>query len=706
MTNKVDDLGSTLFVYKYDSDSRLTNRWSAEKGNTYYSYDAVGNLTFVNYPTSPDITLSYDALNRLTNMVDAVGSSAYSYDAVGQVLSEDGPWVSDAVSYTYEDRLRKGLGLQAPNASDWSQTYVYDLARRLTNVTSQAGSFGYVLGAISPASSLIKRLSLQGGSYVTNDYDSVARQSFTWMVKSDDSVLNSHTYNYNLGSQRTQQVFTAGNKMNYTYDGIGQLLTAKGKESGGTSRPHEQFGYGYDAAGNLNWRTNNALVQQFKVNSLNELTNVNRTGTLTVAGTVTYEETSVTVSGTGLSSGAATLYSDLSWARAGATPADGNNTYTAVANDTYGRSSTDEVSVYSPASPNLQYDLNGNLTNDGWRAFSYDDENELTSVVVTNAWKSEFTYDGKMRRRVRKEYTWSGGAWLQTNEVRYVYDGNLVIQERDANNLPLVTFTRDSDLSKTLQAAGGIGGLLARTDHRLQAIGDVNAHAYYHCDGNGNITCMVNTNGLVVARYSYDPYGNVLGMSGPMAEANLYRFSSKEWHPNSGLVYYLYRCYAPDLHRWPNRDPKTEKGFETLRRLRHQFQGSSAATFRETNLYEFIRNNSVSGRDPFGLEIIWTPGDPLPLPVDNPRQNSIPSSVCQKLPPPPRCSKTYECDLFDESFEWWHLKTRCFYNCILDNDDPSGCSRGVGVSRRSFERMVDGPCPSTWNPTVTEPGRY
>jgi hypothetical protein len=42
-------------------------------------------------------------------------------------------------------------------------------------------------------------------------------------------------------------------------DNIGQLQTARGKESGGTTnRLHEQLGYAYDAAGNLNSRTNNA----------------------------------------------------------------------------------------------------------------------------------------------------------------------------------------------------------------------------------------------------------------------------------------------------------------------------------------------------------------------------------------------------------------------------------------------------------------
>src|SRR6266508_4876968 len=82
---------------------------------------------------------------------------------------------------------------------------------------------------------------------------------------------------------------------NYTYDVLGQLKTAMGKESCGPSRLHEQFKYGYDYARNLSFRTNNALVQSFTNNNLNQLSTVGRSGTLTVAGTTTTNATSVTV---------------------------------------------------------------------------------------------------------------------------------------------------------------------------------------------------------------------------------------------------------------------------------------------------------------------------------------------------------------------------------------------------------------------------
>jgi hypothetical protein len=50
---------------------------------------------------------------------------------------------------------------------------------------------------------------------------------------------------------------------------------------------NEQLAYGFDPAGNLNHRTNNALIQSFAVNSDNELTTATNGGTLTVVGTTT-----------------------------------------------------------------------------------------------------------------------------------------------------------------------------------------------------------------------------------------------------------------------------------------------------------------------------------------------------------------------------------------------------------------------------------
>ena len=101
----------------------MTNRWSLAKTNTTYGYDAVGNVMSVTYPLSHSLSFSYDAVNQLTNMLDAVGTTKFGYTATGQLASETGPWTGDTVSYVYSDELRSSLTLQQPNGSDWVVQY-------------------------------------------------------------------------------------------------------------------------------------------------------------------------------------------------------------------------------------------------------------------------------------------------------------------------------------------------------------------------------------------------------------------------------------------------------------------------------------------------------------------------------------------------------------------------------------------------------
>src|SRR6266508_3873182 len=163
------------------------------------------------------------------------------------------------------------------------------------------------------------------------------------------------------------------------------------------------------------------------------------------------------------------------------------------------------------------------------------------------------------------------GKWTLGSEVRYVYDGMRVIQERDSANAPTVSYTRSRDLGGSLEGAGGIGGLLPRS-HGYSG-GSWGTHNYYHADGAGNITMLIDGSQVTVASYRYDPYGNTISSSGGLAGGNVYRFSSKEIHANSGLYYYGYRSYDPNLQRWPNRDPIKERG--------------------GINLYRFARNSPL-----------------------------------------------------------------------------------------------------------------
>jgi len=394
-----------------------------------------------------------------------------------------------------------------------------------------------------------------------------------------------------------------------------------GRESGGSpSRLNERFGYKYDAAGNLNCRTNYIFEQTFNVNNLNQLTNVTRPAVglgnpFVVSGTTSGGATNVNLSGTGMSPSTPALYADGTWAFFGAALADGTNTFTAVAMDGLGRTDTNTVSVYLPQTVSYSYDSNGNLLSDGRRGFDYDDENQLIRVTITNSTRSDFAYDGKMRRRVRVECTWVSGAWVTNEIVRYVYDGNLVVQERHFVPQPageilqqVISYTRAKDLSGSLEGAGGIGGLLARSDLSTLNFQPSTSHSYYHADGNGNVTCLIDTNQVVVAKYLYEAFGNIISQTGPLADANLYRFSSKEFHQPSGLVYYLYRYYEPSLQRWINRDPLGDAArvrvvLRRLPKIEQQLHSSvpQLEFAGRHGLYGFAENEPIGAVDPLGL---------------------------------------------------------------------------------------------------------
>jgi RHS repeat-associated protein len=303
------------------------------------------------------------------------------------------------------------------------------------------------------------------------------------------------------------------------------------------------------------------LPQTFSMNLLDQISNITRSGTFTETGATPAPATNITVNGV-----AALTYGDFTFARTNITLINGNNSFTNIAQNTNGVNATNILSVNLPTNVIVQYDANGNLTNDGTRVFSYDAENQLTNVFSTNLsnlWRVGFLYDGLNRRRIERDYAWTNSAWLPTNETHYIYDGNNVIQERDASNNVFVTYTRGLDLSASLRGAGGVGGLLARTD--------ANGTTYYHTDANVNITALMDGNQNIVARYEYDGFGRLIGKWGSMADANVYRFSSKEYDPVTGLYYFGGRYYDPVLQRWLNCDPIQEAA--------------------GINLYGFVRNN-------------------------------------------------------------------------------------------------------------------
>ena len=567
VTNKVDGLTRNAFVYSYNANGWVTNRWTLEKGNTIYTYDKIGNLKSIVYPQQTT-TFAYDALNRLTNMVDTIGQTAFSYTSASRLQSETGPWASDTVAYAYTQGLRTGLTLSQP-AGTWSQTYGFDALWRMSSITSPAGIFGYSYN-YQPDSSLVTGISLPNGATINNEYDALGRLTQTALINKWGHTLDGYTYTPDALGLRTNIVRNLGlssSTVSAGFDSIGQLTGWNATEPGGTLRQNEQLGFGYDAAHNLHTRNNGALAQTFTPDAANQLNSVSRSGNYTVNGATPAPATSVTVNGQ-----PAQMYGDFTFASTNNTLSSGANTFTIVAQNVYGVKSTNTLTVNLPSSVTLTSDNNGNLTNDGARTFGYDSENQLTNITLPGQWRSDFVYDGLNRRRIARDFAWQTGAWVMTNEVRYIYDGLLLIQERDASNNPLVTYTRGLDLGGSLRRAGGIGGLLARTDSH--------GSTFYHADGIGNITALMDGNENIVVRYLYNPFGKLTGQWGALASANTMQFSSMP--QRRGIALFPFRGYEPNFQRFLNSDPIGEAG--------------------GLNIFRMVGNNPINRVDPLGLQ--------------------------------------------------------------------------------------------------------
>jgi RHS repeat-associated protein len=126
---------------------------------------------------------------------------------------------------------------------------------------------------------------------------------------------------------------------------------------------------------------------------------------------------------------------------------------------------------------------------------------------------------------------------------------------------------------------------------------------YYLSDGLGTIIAMSDDTGAVVARYSYDPYGQVLSESGPY---NPWRFKSGYQSQTTDLYKFGQRWYDPSTGRWTQADPlerPTKPGDWTVRIRRrrpdqpHRFEWlESLLSTGWTSAVDLQRRRMVSRR--------------------------------------------------------------------------------------------------------------
>lgn len=114
---------------------------------------------------------------------------------------------------------------------------------------------------------------------------------------------------------------------------------------------------------------------------------------------------------------------------------------------------------------------------------------------------------------------------------------------------------------------------------------------YYITNLQGDVIKMERADGSTGASYAYDAWGNILRMSGTLAELNPLRYRGYVYDQETGFYYLQSRYYDPAVGRFINADS----------------YASTGRGFIGYNMFAYCANNPVNCTDPTGcfLQTLW-----------------------------------------------------------------------------------------------------
>jgi len=584
--------GSSGPVYGYTQGGRLAARIWKRGVTTSYIYNNAGDLQKIDYSDStPDVTYGYDRRGRRTVATCNGTTTIWTYNDANLPLTESysgGTLSGLSMNWSYDANLRLATVTGRRGASViQTAAYSYDSAGRIQSVTDGPCTVTY---RYQPESALIDTITFANNGtarlVTSRSYDKLNRLVEITSVPSGSSPV-SFRYQYNSANQRTRVSMSDGSYWEYRYDELGQVVWGKRYWSDGTPVAGQQFEYSFDHIGN---RTGGATggdenggglrFATYTVNRLNQYSSRTVPGYVDVIG-IANPTAPVSVNGNSASRKGEYFHHALQ------VPNQTAQYPTVTVVSGYGAGQTNSGRLYVPAeTEHFTYDADGNLRSDGRWTYSWDGENRLVEMVRDSdspsgaRQKLVFEYDHEGRRVRKQFYTYSGG-WVKQADTIFLWDGWNPVAELDgrAGGVPVRSYVWGSDLSGSMQGAGGVGGLL-----KMTCYGASTTNAFVVYDGNGNVMGLVDaSNGLVCARYEYGPFAEPIRVSGPLATLNPIRYSTKYTDTESGLLYYGYRYYNPSTGRWISRDPIGEDG-------------------GGINLYCFVANDTQIHLDPLGLQ--------------------------------------------------------------------------------------------------------
>ncbi|MCX6854118.1 MAG: hypothetical protein NTV80_04340, partial [Verrucomicrobia bacterium] len=655
-------------TYLYDAMGRRTTTTDALAGTTIQTYTKRGEVETISGTRQYPLSYTYTAQGRMKTMITSSGMTTWNYHSDSGLLANKIYGAQTAYSLTY-----------TPAARPLTKTITYDEASRIKNVSlpsgysmaflSPSGSYSAQYG-YHPQSNVISTIAMKNNNNPLLDvvYDRLlngAIKDVAYTAAGGNTSLARSLYGFDDLSRRKQLTREDASTWDWGYNARSEVETAARKFPDNAAVPLESFGYTFDAIGNPLTRTQGTRSRTFTPNALNQIATRTQPSFLPITGSAS-STANVIVNSTAtqrkqgyfwaevpVNNSASALYekvnvtSSLPGAGVG-----GADLITKITGSLY----------VPPANQTPMYDADGNLTQDSRWDYAWDAENRLVSMTerVNSAapspnnpprTKLEFVYDPLSRRVGKRVYRWPSGstAWVLDRTVRFFWDGWHLVYEKHTPAFSGIVrdfhYIWGNDLSGERGGAGSVGGLLfaisagsytQTNPGRVRQIFDYNYIPAQ--DANGNVTSLLAINSdlsiKIDASYHYDAFGqesaNTLRSNDVNGREFPFRFSGKYHDAETGLAYYGYRYYNPELGRWISRDPIEESG--------------------GVNLYGFCYNDPVNnydndGRQVFGLrmspilEPFVRPGpivEPMVRPTSPLASNPYPNLPLPVAPPTPQ----------------------------------------------------------------------